>query len=83
MSNNGTLSWLCGFACGATAVYFLDPVRGKARRALVRDKAYSLANQAQDYADKTTRDLGNRATGLMHETRKAIAGATGGEDRQW
>jgi hypothetical protein len=79
---NNTMSWMCGFAAGAATVYFLDPVRGKARRALLRDKAYSLANQAQDYADKTARDMSNRATGLMHETRKAVAGATGGEERQ-
>jgi hypothetical protein len=79
---NNTMSWVCGFACGAAAVYFLDPVRGKTRRALLRDKASSWADQAQDYADKTARDLSNRATGLMHETRKAVAGATGGEERQ-
>ena len=81
MSSNGTMSWVCGFACGAAAVYFLDPVRGRARRALVRDKVSSWANQAQDYADKTARDLSNRATGLMHETRKAV-GMTGEPDRQ-
>jgi gas vesicle protein len=80
---NNVMSWMCGFAAGAATVYFLDPVRGKARRALARDKAYSLANQAQDYADKKSRDLSNRATGLMHETRKAVAGVAGGEERQW
>lgn len=80
MSN--AMSWACGFACGAVVVYFLDPVRGKARRALARDKAYSLANQAQDYAGKKSRDLSNRATGLMHETRKAVAGVAGGDERQ-
>lgn len=75
---NNRMSWLCGFAAGAAAVYFLDPVRGKARRALVRDKAYSLANQAEELAEKKARHLSNRATGLMYETRKAVAGG----DRQ-
>jgi hypothetical protein len=66
-----------GFACGAAAVYFADPQRGRARRAMVRDKALSLANQAQDYVEKTARDLGHRAQGLVHESRKAVAGGEG------
>ncbi|HVK13748.1 MAG TPA: YtxH domain-containing protein [Gemmataceae bacterium] len=79
---NSTMSWLCGFAAGAAAVYFLDPVRGQARRALVRDKAASWADQAQEYADKTARDLSHRAAGLMHETRQAIAAPASGEPQR-
>jgi gas vesicle protein len=71
---NNMMSWVCGFAAGAATVYFLDPIRGKARRALVRDKASSWANQAEVYAEKKARHLSNQAQGLMHETRKAVAG---------
>ena len=65
-------SFLCGAALGAAVMYFLDPQGGRRRRAVVRDKAVSYANQVGDYADKTARDLGNRATGLTHEARKAV-----------
>ncbi|HET6572102.1 MAG TPA: hypothetical protein VFG68_00745 [Fimbriiglobus sp.] len=74
---NSTLTWLCGFAAGASAMYFLDPARGRARRARLRDTASSWAGQAETFAEKKARHLGNRAMGLMHETRKAVgAGAT-------
>jgi hyperosmotically inducible protein len=71
-----------GFACGAAAMYFADPRHGRARRAMVRDKATRLAHQAQDYAEKTARGLSNRARGLVHETRRAVEGATGGQGEQ-
>ena len=47
-------------------------IASRRRRALVRDKAVSYAHQVEDYADKTARDLSNRATGLAHEARKAV-----------
>ncbi len=76
-----------GFACGATVMYFTDPRRGRRRRALVRDKAVSLAHQAQDYAGKQARHLTNRIAGLAHELPQAVTGqgqsqGQGGNGRQ-
>ena len=65
-------SFMCGLAMGVAMMYFLDPQGGRRRRALVRDKATSMAHQAEHYAEKTARDLSNRATGMVHETRKAV-----------
>jgi hypothetical protein len=65
-------SFLCGAALGAAVMYFLDPQGGRRRRAQIQDKAASLANQAEEYAEKTTRHLSNRATGLAHEARKLV-----------
>jgi hypothetical protein len=65
-------SFLWGAALGAAVMYFLDPQGGRRRRSLVRDKAVSYANQAGEYAEKTARDLGNRATGLAHEARRML-----------
>jgi hypothetical protein len=70
MSSNAC-AFLCGAALGAAVMYFLDPQGGRRRRALARDKAYSLALDAGDYARKTAVDLGNRAKGLAHEARRA------------
>jgi len=57
-------------------MYLLDPQGGRRRRALIRDKAYGWANDAQEYAGKTARHLGNVAHGMVHEARSAV-GARG------
>ncbi len=54
---------------GAALMYFLDPDRGRRRRALVRDKVESAGNKATDYAEKMGRDIRNRAYGVVAETK--------------
>lgn len=53
-----------GVALGAGVMYFLDPDRGRRRRALVRDKAKRLTNVLGRGADKAKRDLANRGKGI-------------------
>lgn len=55
---------LIGMAAGAAIMYFLDPIQGKGRRALLRDKAYSASVQTRKALDARTHDLSNRAHGL-------------------
>jgi hypothetical protein len=45
-------------------MFFLDPRRGKQRRAQVRDKMIRLSHQAQDARDTIVRDARNRISGL-------------------
>ena len=71
MSSNAC-AFLCGAALGAAVMYFLDPQGGRRRRALIRDRGYSLANQAEELAGKKARHLSNRAQGLVHEAGKAL-----------
>jgi hyperosmotically inducible periplasmic protein len=71
MTSN-TCAFLCGAAFGAAMMYFLDPKGGRRRRALVRDKSYSLAHQAEEYAEKKARHYSNVAHGMAHEARKAV-----------
>lgn len=52
---------------GAGFMYFLDPDRGKRRRALVRGKARHAARIANDAAGKTSRDVRNHLLGAMAE----------------
>ena len=54
-------------ALGAGLMFLLDPNQGRRRRALIRDKAYSAGRSAAGYAERTGRDLSNRASGLAHE----------------
>lgn len=58
-----------GAGVGAGLMYFLDPDRGKRRRALVRDKAVHVAHECRDSLDVATRGLANRAQGLYAKTR--------------
>ena len=60
---------LSGVGLGAALMYVFDPDKGNRRRALVRDQLTSAGNKAGTYAGKLSRDLSNRAQGLVAETR--------------
>jgi hypothetical protein len=62
MENNRALErFLIGIGTGAAVMCLFDPDRGNRRRAILTDKASSLANQLPVTLDKTGRDLSNRA----------------------
>ncbi|MGH9627130.1 MAG: CBS domain-containing protein, partial [Bryobacteraceae bacterium] len=54
---------------GAVVMYLMDPNRGKARRAFVRDKARRLYHDTERAAGKVGRDAKNRAAGFAAETK--------------
>jgi hypothetical protein len=58
---------LRGLAIGAGAMYFLDPDRGRRRRALVRDQWRGLSHLTGDFFDKALRDAQNRFEGTLAE----------------
>jgi hypothetical protein len=51
-------------ALGAAAMYVLDPQSGKGRRAVLKDKATSLARKEGEMMAKAGRDLKNRAMSI-------------------
>lgn len=63
------IAFFTGLGLGAGAMFLLDPDRGGRRRALIKDKAVSLSHTSKDALDKTARDLRNRATGVVAETK--------------
>jgi hypothetical protein len=68
-----TLSFiLIGMAAGAAIMYFMDPIQGRRRRALLRDKAYSASIQTRKAIDARTHDLSNRAHGLRVKTSRML-----------
>ena len=83
-NNESVLMFIAGLGAGAALMYFLDPDRGRRRRALTRDTAVVLTNDARQAISATTEDLSNRAYGLYAETRKAITGSAepSGEENQ-
>ena len=63
---------IAAFGIGALAMYYLDPVSGKRRRALLRDQMTHYRKEAREYATGATRDLRNRASGAVAEARSAV-----------
>jgi hypothetical protein len=57
-------SALLGIVAGAAAAYMLDPVQGRRRRALVRDKMVAATRQGREFADAAARDFRYRAQGI-------------------
>jgi hypothetical protein len=62
-------------ALGAAAMYVLDPVSGRRRRALARDQLRGRWNDAGDYAGRKARHLRNRVQGLAAKTSSTVEAA--------
>ncbi len=62
---------------GATAMFLLDPERGRRRRALLRDKAVHYRNVVMKSAEVTSRDASNRMQGLRARSDRVMSGDWG------
>lgn len=71
---NKILTVLGAAGLGALVMYLYDPKGGRRRRALIRDKAVGLTNDAREAIGKKTRDLSNRAQGVVHEAKSMLSG---------
>ena len=58
-----------GLGLGAALMYVFDPDRGQRRRALIRDKVDAAAHKMSNAAEKASRDISNRAYGMVAETK--------------
>ena len=76
---NKVLAVLSGIGVGAALMFLYDPRGGRRRRALIRDKAGKLTHDARHALDQKTKDLSNRARGLMHDAKAKLSGARGEE----
>lgn len=56
---------LTGLGIGLGLMYFLDPERGRRRRALIRDQVAHGARITRDAAGATSRDVAHRASGTV------------------
>jgi BON domain len=59
-------------ALGIVAMYMLDPDKGKRRRALIGDKAYSLVSDTRQALGAATRDAAHRIEGLRARARRLV-----------
>jgi hypothetical protein len=65
-------SVLVGAGAGAGLMYLLDPDLGNRRRALVRDQLVRARHLTEDAMDATSRDVRNRARGVVAELRARL-----------
>lgn len=61
-------------------MYLLDPDGGGRRRAFVRDRVVRAAHRTGDAVDTTSRDVTNRARGVVAELRGRLARTPVGDD---
>jgi Predicted periplasmic or secreted lipoprotein len=61
------MSTLVLVGIGAILMYLFDPDSGRRRRALLRDKLTSTVNKMRNTDRATSKDLGNRASGVVAE----------------
>jgi hypothetical protein len=63
---------IAALGIGAIAMYYLDPISGKRRRALLRDQVVHAKHRVGDYAEGKTKDLRNRAQGLVARSKRKL-----------
>jgi hypothetical protein len=73
---------LAAFGAGAALMYLFDPNGGNRRRALIRDKAVGLSHDVRETVNSRTRDLSNRAKGLVHNAKALIPSTGDGQAEQ-
>jgi|GEM_PF-4218824 len=78
---------LGGVGAGMLLMYIFDPQQGRRRRAVVRDKAISAGSKTADVLGKKSKDLRNRAQGVISEAKSMLTTGNGettksGNDKQ-
>jgi osmotically-inducible protein OsmY len=63
---------LTGLGVGITVMYFLDPDRGRRRRALVGDQLTRAGRVSREAVGATTRDVAHRTSGAAARLRTAL-----------
>src|SRR5579864_4096933 len=69
MGMRGGISMIAAAVAGAALMYLIDPDRGNARRALVRDRTLHVARSGWRWTRNSAVDVANHARGLMAELR--------------
>jgi hypothetical protein len=69
---NKVIGTLGAVALGAAAMYVMDPQSGKRRRALIKDKATSLAKKEGEMVARAGRDLRNRVQAIKPKIAAAM-----------
>ncbi|GAB2613056.1 BON domain-containing protein [Novilysobacter erysipheiresistens] len=68
-------AFAAAFAAGAALMYFLDPVAGRRRRALARDRGVSVGHDAEHFARAKSKRAIDRAHGMVARARAGLSHA--------
>lgn len=66
-------NFAAGTAVGAVVAYYADPVRGRRRRSLLRDRVLHAYRRFGNFLDAALRDLTHRSQGIVAEVRNKLA----------
>jgi len=69
------------FATGAAVMYFFDPVRGRRRRALVRDRGEAVRHDLESFARTRSKRAADHMKGALARTRAAVAAGPVDDER--
>ncbi|MDX3906082.1 MAG: BON domain-containing protein [Pigmentiphaga sp.] len=76
------LNYVAAAALGATAMYLFDPIGGRRRRALLRDKAAASRHDLDRYARKARKRAADQLHGVAARARSTI-GMDGSPVDEW
>ena len=72
MESHRTWAVVASFALGAAAMYFLDPDKGRRRRAIVRDRSRSAIAEILDFVNVDARDAAHRVQGARAQAQRFL-----------
>ena len=72
---NSVARLVAAFTAGAAIMYCLDPVAGRRRRALMRDRGVSLGHDAEHFARAKSKRAVDRAQGMVARVRAGLSDA--------
>jgi len=81
-THRGWTTVLGALALGAALMYTLDPDKGRRRRAVARDKAYSALLDAREAVGVTRRDIAHRLDGLRAHVDRLVRRRPAPDDLQ-
>jgi len=72
MESHRTWAVVASFALGVAAMYFLDPDKGRRRRAIVRDRSRSAVAEILDFVNIAAHDAAHRAQGVRAQAQRLV-----------
>ncbi|RPE81589.1 BON domain-containing protein [Vulcaniibacterium tengchongense] len=72
---------ITAFAAGAAIMYYFDPVAGRRRRAMVRDRAVATRHDAEGFVRAKSKRAVDRVHGALARTRARISPEPVDDDR--
>lgn len=70
---NAVVRLAVAFAAGAVAMYYLDPLKGRRRRAMMRERGVVARHDVERFARTKSKQVVDRVQGVVARTRSRLA----------